>query len=291
MTSTVQNAFDLSLQVLAPNTLAKNPDHPTKLRSVPIHLDPNNLVHPNEPPISDLLYAGFLEHLGRCIYGGIVDDYRDPSSKDLLLTQDDPQRPETKGRLGWRKDVKQLLAKDGDLQVPMMRWPGGNFVSNYHWQDGIGPIEQRPKRVELAWLSSDPNLFGTDEFIDYCRGLKSEPFICLNSRYSLFRLVTTLTNLSGFRYDGGSPGMGRVLQWYRRHLVSMVCSMLGRVLKCYSWANLRRKNTGRDEPHKVTWWGLGNESEFDYYQLLILGTGADSDISVGTMASWQSDCD
>lgn len=181
MTSTVQNAFDLSLQVLAPSTLPKTPAHPSKLRSVPIRLDPDNLVHPNEPPISDLLYAGFLEHLGRCIYGGIVDDYRNPSPEALLLKQDDPVRPETKGRLGWRSDVKELLAKDGDLKVPMMRWPGGNFVSNYHWQDGIGPVEQRPKRVELAWLSSDPNLFGTDEFIDYCRGLKAEPFICLNS--------------------------------------------------------------------------------------------------------------
>lgn len=192
MTSTVQNAFDLSLQVLAPNTLPKTPEHPSKLRSIPIHLNPENLVHPNEPPISDLLYAGFLEHLGRCIYGGIVDDYRDPSPEGLLLKQDNPNQPETKGRLGWRKDVKELLAKDGDLKVPMMRWPGGNFVSNYHWQDGVGPVEERPKRVELAWLSNDPNLFGTDEFIDYCRGLKSEPFICLNSEYC--RHVSILTS-------------------------------------------------------------------------------------------------
>lgn len=156
-------------------------------------------MHPNEPPISDLLYAGFLEHLGRCIYGGIVDDYRAPSPAELLVTQDDGQAL-TKGRLGWRKDVKELLAKDGDLEIPMMRWPGGgcwvvllaysfykntdelgNFVSNYHWQDGIGPVEKRPKRIELAWLSDDPNMFGTDEFIDYCRATKIEPFICLNS--------------------------------------------------------------------------------------------------------------
>ena len=54
-------------------------------------------------------------------------------------------------------------------------------MSNYHWQDGVGPIADRPKRTELAWLSSEPNLFGTNEFIDYCRATKIEPFICLNS--------------------------------------------------------------------------------------------------------------
>lgn len=57
----------------------------------------------------------------------------------------------------------------------------GNFVSNYHWQDGIGPISERPKRVELAWLSDESNRFGTDELIDYCRATGAEPYICLNS--------------------------------------------------------------------------------------------------------------
>lgn len=82
-----------------------------------------------------------------------------------------------KGRLGFRKDVMGCLSKDGELEIPMFRWPGGmffsggqggerakdciwagNFVSNYHWQDGIGPIEDRPKRIELAWLSDESNL-------------------------------------------------------------------------------------------------------------------------------------
>lgn len=57
----------------------------------------------------------------------------------------------------------------------------GNFVSNYHWQDGIGPIADRPKTIELAWLSDDPNIFGTDEYVEYCQGLGAEPYICLNS--------------------------------------------------------------------------------------------------------------
>ena len=127
MTTTVANAFDWSYQRhqrQGPNTFPTETSHPTSLRSVPLHLSPLNLVHPNEPPISDLLYAGFLEHLGRCIYGGIVDDYRDPSPAQRLLAQDNGNEL-SHGRLGWRKDVKELLAKDGDLQIPMMRWPGG----------------------------------------------------------------------------------------------------------------------------------------------------------------------
>lgn len=59
--------------------------------------------------------------------------------------------------------------------------PDTDFVSNYHWQDGIGPIENRPVRTELAWLSTESNKFGTDEFIDYARALGVEPYLCLNS--------------------------------------------------------------------------------------------------------------
>lgn len=127
MTSTVASAFELSYQRhqrQEPNPYPTEVAHPAKLRSIPIYINPENLVHPNEPPISDLLYSGFLEHLGRCIYGGIIDDYRNPSPAELLSSQETAEE-HTKGRLGWRKDVKELLAKDGDLQIPMMRWPGG----------------------------------------------------------------------------------------------------------------------------------------------------------------------
>ena len=127
MTSTFASPFDLSYQRhqrQSSNPYPTEVSHPARLRSVPLFLSPENLVHPNEPPISDLLYSGFLEHLGRCIYGGIVDDYRDPSPAKVLEAQDEGDE-KTKGRLGWRKDVKALLAKDGELQVPMMRWPGG----------------------------------------------------------------------------------------------------------------------------------------------------------------------
>jgi alpha-N-arabinofuranosidase len=93
-------------------------DHPTTLKSTPIRLSVDNLVHPNEPPISKLLYGGFLEHVGRCIYGGIVDHPEQPSPAELLVKQD-------KGRLGWRKDV--LTSLKDDLGVPLYRWPGGQL--------------------------------------------------------------------------------------------------------------------------------------------------------------------
>src|SRR3954471_23237271 len=87
--------------------------------------------------IDSLLYGNFTEHLGRCIYGGIYD----PSS-----TQAD--------QYGFRKDV---LAASKELGVSILRWPGGNFVSGYHWEDGIGPLAARPKRRELAWGTVEPN--------------------------------------------------------------------------------------------------------------------------------------
>jgi alpha-N-arabinofuranosidase len=92
--------------------------HPTTLSSIPITLDPRILAHPGIEPINELLYAGFLEHLGRCIYGGIVDSPKNPSPAELLVKQE-------KGRLGWRKDVIDVIGRKGELEVPMLRWPGG----------------------------------------------------------------------------------------------------------------------------------------------------------------------
>ncbi|KAK4687585.1 alpha-L-arabinofuranosidase, partial [Tremellales sp. Uapishka_1] len=216
-----------SLMQQVPSTAPTTTSHPASLKPMPIKLDVDRLVHPNEPPVTDKLYAGFLEHLGRCIYGGIVDNPKKPSPASLLAKQDLGDNL-SQGRLGWRKDVMACLASDGELEIPMLRWPGGNFVSNYHWQDGIGSISQRPKRVELAWLSDEPNLFGTDEFIDYCRATKCEPYLCLNM---------------------GTGSLEEALAWVE------YCNGVGDT----HWANLRRKNTGRNDPHAVKYWGLGNE--------------------------------
>ena len=106
------------------------------------------------------VFGGFVEHLGRCIYGGLYEE-GSPLSDDR----------------GFRKDVLGLLR---ELRLGVLRWPGGNFVSNYHWADGIGPRDRRPRRPELAWGGEESNRFGTDEYLAYCAELGTEPYICLN---------------------------------------------------------------------------------------------------------------
>lgn len=100
-------------------------DHPKTLPNKSLYISPRSLVYPSGTEIvSDKLYSGFIEHLGRGIYGGIVDDDKNPSKEELLVRQDDGTEL-TKGRLGWRKDVMDVIGKEGELEMPMLRWPGG----------------------------------------------------------------------------------------------------------------------------------------------------------------------
>jgi alpha-N-arabinofuranosidase len=94
--------------------------------------------------VSPLVFGGFLEHLGRAVYGGVFD----PTSKHA-------------GKDGLRSDVLNALES---LGMTIMRWPGGNFVSDYHWEDGVGPREQRPTVRNLAWTSMESNEFGQTSF-------------------------------------------------------------------------------------------------------------------------------
>ncbi|MGQ9732134.1 MAG: alpha-N-arabinofuranosidase [Candidatus Zipacnadales bacterium] len=158
-------------------------------------------------PIDPLIYGNFIEHLGRCIYGGVYD----------------PGSPLADKR-GFRKDVLEHTRR---LRVTNVRWPGGNFVSGYHWMDGIGPKEHRPRRMELAWHTVESNQFGTDEFIEWCRAVPTEPFICVNM---------------------GSGTMDEAQAWVE------YCN--GKEDTHY--ANLRREN-GHAKPYGVKLWGLGNE--------------------------------
>lgn len=83
-----------------------------------------------------------------------MDDPNDPAVPEVLI-------PQPHGKLGWRKDVIQHLKTDGELGTPMIRWPGGNFVSNYHWWDAVGPLAERKKRTELAWNVIETNMSGS----------------------------------------------------------------------------------------------------------------------------------
>lgn len=154
------------------------------------------------------LFGGFIEHLGRCIYGGLYEEGSPLSDEH-----------------GFRRDV---LAAAKQLGVSVLRWPGGNFVSGYHWMDGIGPLDSRPRRMELAWLTEESNRFGTDEFIQYCRLLGAEPYICVNA---------------------GSGTMDEAQAWVE------YCNGTSNTY----WANLRRQN-GHPEPYRVRYWALGNEA-------------------------------
>lgn len=121
-----------------------------------ITIDPNRTIG----QISPLLFGGFAEHMGRCIYEGIYE----PGSAHA-----DEQ--------GFRTDV---LAKLREQKYTTVRYPGGNFLSGYNWLDGVGPKDQRPRRRELAWQSIESNQFGTNEFIDFCRKIDTKPMMGVN---------------------------------------------------------------------------------------------------------------
>jgi alpha-N-arabinofuranosidase len=105
------------------------------------------------------LFGTFVEHIGRCVYGGIYE----------------PGHPKADER-GFRSDV---LALTRELGVTLVRYPGGNFLSGYNWEDGVGPVANRPKRLDLAWFTTEPNTFGTNEFMDWCHAADVEPLFCV----------------------------------------------------------------------------------------------------------------
>jgi alpha-N-arabinofuranosidase len=98
-------------------------------------------------PVRRRLFGSFVEHLGRCVYGGVFEP--DHSAAD---------------RAGYRTDVLDLVR---ELGVTTVRYPGGNFVSGYRWEDGVGPLAERPVRLDTAWHSIEPNTFGLGDFADW----------------------------------------------------------------------------------------------------------------------------
>ena len=126
------------------------------MKQMKVRLNRDNAIGDTDPR----LFGAFVEHLGRCVYGGLFE----------------PGHP-TATPQGFRGDVLALVR---ELAPTIMRYPGGNFVSGYNWEDGVGPVEKRPVRMDLAWLSRDPNTFGTNEFIDWCRLANIEPMLAVN---------------------------------------------------------------------------------------------------------------
>ncbi|MDQ3441017.1 MAG: alpha-N-arabinofuranosidase [Planctomycetota bacterium] len=174
--------------------------------SAQITIDTNRTIG----EISPLLFGGFAEHMGRCIYEGIYD----------------PASPHADER-GYRTDVFAALK---NLNLTVLRYPGGNFVSNYNWRDGIGPRDGRPRRRELAWQQIETNQIGTDEFLDYCKRLGCQPMLGLNF------------------------GTGNIRE-AAADLVEYCNAPVGTEL-----ADLRAKNGHRD-PYGVKYWCLGNEMD------------------------------
>ncbi|KAI1794400.1 glycoside hydrolase [Ganoderma leucocontextum] len=190
----------------------------------PEQISPTIDIFPSSPiaPVSPYIFSGFLEHLGRCIYGGILPSTRTTfpytSRKPCPEGQFIETPPELLTPEGFRADVLEVLRDE--LRVPLIRWPGGNFVSSYNWKDGIGPREERKRRPELAWNGEESNQFGTDEFIAWCRAAKIEPYIVLNM---------------------GTGTLEDALHWIE------YCNGTGDTY----YANLRRKHTGHDEAYGV----------------------------------------
>jgi len=160
-------------------------------------------------PLDRNLFGSFLEHLGRAIYEGIYD----PGSK-------------LSDANGIRKDVIDEVRQ---LGVPIIRYPGGNFVSGYNWLDGVGPKQDRPRVLDKAWNSLNSNQFGTNEFMAWCKAVGTLP-------------------LMGLNLGTGTPEEAAALVEY--------CN----VEKGTRWSELRRKH-GFAEPYKVKHWCLGNEMD------------------------------
>ena len=155
------------------------------------------------------LLGAFLEHLGRAIYTGVYE----------------PRSKLADGH-GFRTDV---LSEVKTLGVPIMRYPGGNFVSGYNWLDGVGPKDKRPTVLERAWNSLETNQFGTNEFVEWCKLVATEPLLAFN-------------------LGTGSVEQGVAYVEY--------CN----VAKGTKWSELRREH-GHDQPHGVRYWCLGNEMD------------------------------
>ncbi|PAU95945.1 alpha-N-arabinofuranosidase [Aliifodinibius salipaludis] len=176
---------------------------PMKAQNARIKIDVDRIVG----EVDSLIYGNFLEHLGRAVYSGAYDP-------DSPLADED----------GFRKDVIQAAK---DLNVTQLRYPGGNFVSNYHWQDGVG--SDRVPRMELAWGRLESNEFGTNEFMQFTNKIGAKPYFAVNM---------------------GTGTMTEAQRWVEYTNVE----------EGPYYAELRKKH-GYEEPWNIKYWSLGNEMD------------------------------
>jgi len=157
--------------------------------------------------IDSNIYGAFVEPIRTVVHGTIYD----PASS---LADEN----------GFRKDFIQLIR---ELKIPVLRWPGGNFVSGYNWEDGIGPKTQRPVRLDLAWNQVDKNQMGTDEYTKFCSLIGAKNFVCIN---------------------GGTGTLDQARHWVE------YCNYGSGTY----YSDLRRKY-GNEKPYNIRYWALGNE--------------------------------
>ncbi|MDO5538856.1 MAG: alpha-L-arabinofuranosidase C-terminal domain-containing protein [Eubacteriales bacterium] len=167
-----------------------------------IHIDTRRILGKRNP----MIYGHFIEHFHRQIYGGVYDPGNPLSDED-----------------GLRVDVLEAMKK---IKVPVLRWPGGCFVSSYHWKDAVG--EKRVPLFDKAWRVEEPNTFGTDEYINMCRKVGCEPYICTNAG------TGTAEEMSDWVEYCNLPCEGQYAKW--------------------------RIENGHPEPYGVKYWSIGNEN-------------------------------
>ncbi len=160
-------------------------------------------------PIDKRIYGSFIEHLGRAVYEGIYQPGHPAADEN-----------------GFRQDVVQLVK---ELDVPIIRYPGGNFVSNFYWEDSVGPVSERPHRLELAWRSLEKNEVGLNEFSKWTKQVNSEVMMAVNLGT---RGIQDACNL--LEYCNHPSGT--------------------------KYSDLRIKH-GVKEPHNIKVWCLGNEMD------------------------------
>ena len=175
------------------------------MKKAALHIDKYMPIGTVDPRI----YGSFIEHLGRAVYEGIYQPGQ--------ATADEQ---------GLRRDVIDLVK---ELNVPVVRYPGGNFVSGYNWEDGVGPKEKRPERLELAWQVVESNQFGLNEFMDWCHKAQTEPMMAVNLGTRGVDAARNLVEYCNVR-DGG-------------------------------YYSSLRKSHGYADPHNIRLWCLGNEMD------------------------------